>query len=103
MLEGSGYEVDLRENHVVAEAQDHELDLVILALHRKQLDEAAAYSERLRTQKPNLPVLLLLDTGVFVPHGTLSRSVETGYSLEFMRDVAQMLAGTPNVRELAQK
>lgn len=102
MLERAGYEVDLREDHVVAEDKDHEsdFDLVILTLHRRQLDEAAAYSERLRSHKPNLPVLLLLDTGVFVPRGTLSPSLETGYPLEFMREVAEMLAGTQHIREL---
>lgn len=102
MLTQAGHDVQLRVNHVDAEWLDHEghFDLVILSLHRTKLDEAAAYSERLRIRKPTLPVLLLLDVGVFVPRGTLSPSMDTGYPVEFMREVASMIAGSTHIREV---
>lgn len=102
MLQQGGYSVTLRTSHVDAEEMDHEghFDLVILALHHAELDDAAAYSERLRKHKPGLPILLLTDNGVFVPRGTLSPSVETGYPLEFMQEVGSMLAGSKRLREI---
>jgi hypothetical protein len=102
MLAQAGHQVQLRIDHVDAEWLDHEghFDLVILSLHHTKLDDAAAYSERLRARKPTLPVLLLLDVGVFVPRGTLSPSMDTGFPLEFMREVASMLAGSSHIREV---
>src|SRR5690242_5336332 len=84
MLKAAGYDVETRADHEVSEPLDGEgtFDLIILALHRKKLEEAAAYSERLREQKPDLPILLLLDTAVFIPHGTLSRSAQTDFPSE---------------------
>jgi hypothetical protein len=72
-------------------------------LHRKKLEEAAAYGDRLRKQKPDLPILLLTDIGVFVPHGALNLGLETGYPLELMREVAEMLAGSTHIREIERK
>ena len=102
MLTQAGYDVQLRIDHVDAEWLDHEghFDLVILSLHRTKLDDAAAYSERLRERRPKLPVLLLLDVGVFVPRGTLSRSMDTGFPVEFMQEIASMLAGSAHIREV---
>jgi hypothetical protein len=102
MLTQAGHQVQLRIDHVDAEWLDHEghFDLVILSLHRTRLDDAAAYSERLRGRKPTLPVLLLLDVGVFVPRGTLSPSMDTGFPVEFMREIASMLAGSSHIREV---
>jgi DNA-binding NarL/FixJ family response regulator len=102
MLTKAGYDVQLRIDHVDAEWLDHEghFDLVILSLHRTKLDDAAAYSERLRERRPKLPVLLLLDVGVFVPRGTLSRSMDTGFPVEFMQEIASMLAGSAHIREV---
>ena len=101
MLEAAGYDVETRANHEVSEPLDGEgnFDLIILALHQKKLEEAAANSERLREQKPDLPILLLLDAGVFVPHGTLSRSAQTDFPSEWMNAVAEMLAGSTHIRE----
>jgi DNA-binding NtrC family response regulator len=72
LLVKAGYEVEVRADRVIAEDQNHEprFDLVILALHHKKLEDAAAYSERLRKVNPNLPILLLTDYGVVVPRGT---------------------------------
>jgi CheY-like chemotaxis protein len=103
MLAAAGYEVEVRADHEVAERLDHEpvFDLVVLALHSKKLEEAAAYSERLRKKHPTLPILLLMDAGVFAPHGTLSESIETGAPLEMMKQIAEMLAGSSHIREIA--
>ena len=102
MLTGAGYEVECRADHEVSEALENEgtFDLLILALHRKKVDEAAAYTDRLRKKKPTLPILVLLDAGVFVPHGTLSPSIEAGSPLDMMREIAEMLAGSAHIREL---
>ena len=102
MLTGAGYNVETRADHEVSEALDREgtFDLLILALHQKNLEEAAAYSERLRKKKPTLPILLLLDTGVFVPRGTLSETMETGFPVEMMRQIAEKLSGSVHIREL---
>ena len=102
MLEKAGYEVDLRSDHNVAELRDHEgtFDLILLALHGAKLQEAAAYSERLRKARPGLPILLLTDTGVFVPRGTLSKRIETGHPFALMEEIAEMLAGSKHIREL---
>ena len=36
----------------------------------RTVDEAAAYSERLREEKPTLPILLLLGSGAIIPRGS---------------------------------
>lgn len=102
MLIRAGYQVEVSADHVAAAILETEatFDLVVLALHKRGLNEAAAYSERLRKRNPTLPILLLLDTGVFVPHGTVSRSVETGLPLDLMEGIAEMLAGSAHIREL---
>ena len=102
MLAAAGYDVQLRGDHEISDALDHEgsFDLLILALHSKKLDEASAYSERLRKKKPALPILLLLDIGVFVPRGTLSQSISTGFPVEMMSQIAEMLAGSKHIREI---
>jgi hypothetical protein len=47
-----------------------------------------------------LPILPLTDAGVFVPHGTLSRRLATGFPEELMLEVAEMLSGSSHIREL---
>jgi len=103
LLERAGYEVDLRTDFLTAEAFDHEgeYDLVILALHtHPQL--AAEYTDRLTGYKPGLPILLLLDNGVYAPKGTLSQDIESGNPGELMTRIASMLAGSTYIRELAK-
>ena len=102
MLKGAGYEVETRDDHEISEFLENEgkFDLLIIALHRRKMDEAAAYSERLRKKKPTLPILLLLDSGVFVPHGTLSETMETGSPTEMMVQIAEKLAGSSHIQEL---
>lgn len=102
MLERAGYEVETRADHEISERLDSEdtFDLIVLALHRKELDEAAAYSERIRKANPDLPILLLVDAGVFVPRGTLSPSVGTEVPMDMIKEVAGMLAGSTHIREI---
>ena len=102
MLAKAGYETrvhldDIADKGLKSEAT---FDLVIISLHQDRLERAAAYSEWLRKANPDLPILLLMDAGVFVPHGTLSRSIETGFPFEMMRQIAEMLAGSTHIREL---
>jgi AmiR/NasT family two-component response regulator len=101
LLTATGYEVDVREDYVEAERLNHEgaFDLVIVSLHGDP-DKAAHYSDVLCRAKPRLPILLLTDAGVFVPPGTLSRSVETGNPADLIQEIAGMLSGSTYVSEL---
>jgi AmiR/NasT family two-component response regulator len=102
MLAKAGYDTDVHLDDIAVRGPKSEatFDLVIISLHQDKLDRAAAYSEWLRKANPDLPILLLMDAGVFVPHGTLSRSIETGFPFEMMRHIAEMLAGSAHIREL---
>lgn len=103
MLLAAGYEVAIRENDIEAEAFNHEpsFNLIVIALHNKRLEEAAAYSETLRKNNPRLPILLLTDQGVYVPRGALSPTLETGVPEEFMREVANLLSGSTHIDEVS--
>lgn len=102
MLVGAGYEVETRPDEEVSETLDNEaaFDLLIVALHNENLEEAVSYSERVRKQKPDLPILLLLDAGVFVPRGTLNPSIETASPVKMMKEISKMLAESDHIREL---
>jgi DNA-binding NtrC family response regulator len=101
LLMEAGYEVEVRAEHVMAEDLGGEarFDLVILAMHHR-LEDAAAYSERLRRANPGLPILLLIDYGVLVPQGTLSRTLESGDPFGLLRGIKEMLAASAHVRQL---
>jgi DNA-binding NtrC family response regulator len=101
MLESVGYEVETRTNYVTAEQLDHEgtFDLVIVTLHCHP-EETAAYSNQLSRTDPALPILLLTDSGVFVPRGTLSQSLEAGSVALLMQKVSSMLVGSEHIREI---
>jgi DNA-binding NtrC family response regulator len=66
VLEQAGYEVFLRTDWHADELSDREngCDLVLIALHDDP-EQALAYAEGLARRIPDLPVLLLSDTGVF--------------------------------------
>ncbi len=93
LLETKGYEIHLRQDWVAAEDLDQEgsFDLVLLALHRRDLKQAAEYSDQLTKRKPSVPILLLTDGGVYAPQGTLSRTVETGNPAELIKTVAAIV------------
>ncbi|MGA7886312.1 MAG: hypothetical protein WCA44_11265 [Acidobacteriaceae bacterium] len=101
LLTNAGYTVDLRDDYIAAERLDHEghFDLIIVALHRRP-DKALAYSNQLSRAQPRLPILLLTDSGVYVPPGTLSPSVETGDPTALIHQVASMLEGSTHILEL---
>jgi hypothetical protein len=101
LLAGVGYDVDVRDDYTAAERLGDEgsYDLIVLALDGYP-ERAIAYSDQLRRNSPRLPVLLLTDVGVFVPPGTLSRSIESGNPHKLIAEIAAMLAGNARVREL---
>jgi DNA-binding NtrC family response regulator len=101
MLESVGYEVETRTDYDIAERLDHEgkFDLVIVTLHCHP-EETAAYSNHLSRTDPGLPILLLTDTGVFVPRGTLSQSMDAGSVALLIQKVSSMLAGSEHIREI---
>ena len=101
MLTSCGYIVDIRDDYLSAERLGHEgeFDLIILALYGRS-DKATEYIDQLSMAKPLLPILLLTDFGVYVPPGTLSRSVETGDPPALIREIASMLAASTHIREL---
>ncbi len=92
LLLNAGYEVELRDDHLIAEEENHDVDLIILAVRRGSEREDLACSERLRKKNSTLPILLLTDTGIVIPKGTLSQSVEAGFPLELIRKIEEMLA-----------
>jgi AmiR/NasT family two-component response regulator len=79
LLTSAGYSIDVRDDYIEAERLDHErdFDVILLALHG-DAHKAIAYSDHLSKDTPRQPILLLTDYGVYVPPGTLSRSVESG-------------------------
>lgn len=101
LLTHSGYLVSVRTDHVEAYKLDHEgsFDLIVVALHGDPT-KATQYSDQLSQLKPNLPILLLADVGVFVPPGTLGHSMETGSPASLIAEIARILAGSTHVREL---
>ncbi|HEY6447260.1 MAG TPA: hypothetical protein VIY53_12435 [Acidobacteriaceae bacterium] len=101
MLTGAGYSVEIRDDYIAAERLDHEgaFDLIILALSGHS-EKAQEYSNQLSRAKPRLPILLLTDSGVYVPRGTLGHPVETGDPKRLIEEIASMLHGSTHVREL---
>ena len=102
VLESRGMQVTVRNDYVESDRLDHEgsFDLMILALHSHKLKEAVAYTDRIQRAKPDLPILLLTDNGVFAPRGTLSRSMETDGPALLLSEVSQMLAASSHIKEL---
>ncbi|HEU5400774.1 MAG TPA: hypothetical protein VFU86_05420 [Terriglobales bacterium] len=104
LLESRGYEITLRDDYVEAERLDHEgsFDMMIVALRRRHLKEVAKYADRVQQAKPDLPILLLTDAGVYAPRGTLSKSVETDGHAALLKSVAEMFESSSHIRELGQ-
>lgn len=102
LLESRGYAVTLRNDYVDSERLGHEgkFDMMIVALHRQDLERAAQYGDRVRHAKPGLPILLLTDAGLNVPKGTLSKSVETDGHAALLKTVAEMFESSSHTREL---
>jgi CheY-like chemotaxis protein len=102
LLESRGYEVTLRNDYIASEALDHEgaFDLMILALHREDLKRNVDYTNRVQRAKPDLPILLLTDAGVYAPKGTLSKSIETDGYAALLTSIAEMFDASSHIREL---
>jgi response regulator RpfG family c-di-GMP phosphodiesterase len=94
LLADAGYEVETSEDYFQEKGSEKAgpFDLVIVALHREDLNDAAAYSERLRQSTPPVPILLLTDVGVFVPRYALSHCIHAGHPVELLAEIAEMLA-----------
>lgn len=61
-------------------------------------------SRRVQRTKPELPILLLTDVGVYAPKGTLSKSVETDGYAALLKTVAKMFASsTELIRQLSPR
>jgi len=101
LLTSAGYAVYVRDDYIEAERLDHErdFDVIVLALHG-EAHRAIAYSDHLSRDTPRQPILLLTDYGVYVPKGTLSRSIESGDPDALIHELASMLSGSTYVREL---
>jgi response regulator RpfG family c-di-GMP phosphodiesterase len=101
LLNGAGYEVDVRKDFISAERLDDEdsYDIVILALHQLPA-KAIEYSDHLHEKTPRLPILLLTDFGVFIPRGTLNKNLEAGNPTLLIKEIAAMLVGSSHVREI---
>jgi ActR/RegA family two-component response regulator len=101
LLESRGYAVTLRKDYIESEKLDHEgkFDMMILALHQQDLKRAAEYTDQVQRAKPELPILLLTDVGVYAPRGTLSKSVETDGYAALLKTVAEMFASSSHIRE----
>ena len=102
ILESRGYEITVRNDYVASEALDHEgsFDLMILAVHRKDLKKSIDYTNRVQRAKPDLPILLLTDAGVYAPKGTLSKSIETDGYAALLNSIAGMFDASSHIREL---
>lgn len=103
LLTNAGYEVETSEDYLQQKRSANEgaFDLVIVALHREDLNDAAAYSERLRQLTPPVPTLLLTDRGVFIPRYALSHCIHAGHPVELLAEIAEMLSASttdPDVR-----
>ena len=101
LLDSAGYDVETRNNCIIAERLDHEgrFDIVVIAMTDRP-SQAADYSDQLSRVKPKLPILLITDAGVFVPRGTMSEYIEAGHPFELLKKLTTMLANSSHVREL---
>jgi|ERR1700722_4043387 len=101
LLQHDGYDVEVRRDYVTAESLSDEgvYDLVIIAI-RELPQKVIEYTDHPAENNPDLPILLLLDHGVFVPRNTLSRHIETGHPIELMQTIASMLVGSIHIREV---
>ena len=100
-MQQAGHNVEVRPDYVSAESLSDEgvYDLVIIAVHESP-EREIHYSDSLAKANPGLPVLLLIDSGVFVPRDTLALHMETGHPIELMKAVASMLVGSTHIREV---
>jgi hypothetical protein len=98
LLRSGGYEVGARTLEVEVEGDEGSFDLVIVALHDKP-ETAVAYSDRVATRFPDLPILLLADQGVSPPPGTVSPAMQAGNPGQLINEIATMLKDSVHVQQ----
>lgn len=102
LLKQAGYEVVTAERFQDVEGHLHEgaHDLIIVETDNIE-KEIIAYGERAREMNPQLPILLLSDTGLFLPGHVLLSSFASGSPppAEVMARIATLLAQSGHHRE----
>ena len=102
LLRHAGYEVMTAQRFQDVEGHLHEAayDLVIVETDNIA-KESIAYGERIREVNPQLPILLLSDTGLFLPRHVVLSSFASGSPspAEVMAMVTTLLAQSGHHRE----
>lgn len=101
LLQRNGYEVVTanRFEEIEGSVREGEFDLIVVETDDVK-KASIAYGERLRGINPHLPILLLSDTGLFLPREVLlSRFAESPSPLEVLGRIAALLLESSHERE----
>jgi AmiR/NasT family two-component response regulator len=103
LLLDAGYQVEVRNSHEMSQQLDHEasFDLVLLAVRRDNRNNAQSYLEMLTQKRPQLPVLLLTDLGIFLPQGSMGNEIESGNPAALLSEIARLLTGSTHIPEVS--
>jgi AmiR/NasT family two-component response regulator len=103
LLLDAGYQVEVRNSHEMSQQLDHEasFDLVLLAVRRDNRNKAQSYVEMLTQKRPQLPVLLLTDLGIFLPQGSMGNEIESGNPAALLSEIARLLTGSTHIPEVS--
>lgn len=103
LLLNAGYQVEIRSSHEMSQQLDHEasFDLVLLAVRRGNRNQAQSYLEMLTQQRPQLPVLMLTDLGVFLPRERMGKGIESGNPAALLSEIARLLTGSTHIPEVS--
>jgi DNA-binding response OmpR family regulator len=72
LLQNAGYEVATADRFEDVEGKTREAAFDLVVVETDDVTRAVvAYGERLRAENPRLPILLLSDTGLFLPKNVL--------------------------------
>jgi DNA-binding NtrC family response regulator len=102
LLRQQGYDVVTADNFQAVEGQIREATFDLVIVETNDMREAViAYGERLRGHKPELPILVLSDQGLFLPkRALLGHFTEPRTSpLEVITKIATMLLESAHRRE----
>lgn len=94
ILANAGYRVEVRDGYLAAKAlgDENEFDIVVLSL-ADHPEKALEYSDQMSKANPSLPILLLADVGVFIPRGTMNRSLSSGNPAALVETLACISTG----------
>lgn len=101
LLKRAGYEVFTSGRFEDVESHSEgRFDLVIIETDSIQ-EVSIAYGERLKSQTPKLPILLLSDSGLFLPKESLLAHFRGGHQTpeETMARIASLLLASTHERE----